>query len=208
MAHRYRFLRFFAAVAGALLLAVILKEVLIGLAIGLSVSVVLWAVEAAGFFIDNQRGAAMASSLNPMSGEQTSPLGILLAQMVAVLLFSSGLFAQFLVVLFTTYKVWPVWSFFPALNPAAPQMFLGWLDFLMKATVVLSAPVFIAMFLSELGLALVSRFAPQLQVFFLAMPVKSAVGIFMLILYVPFFIDLVYGDLGGFSHLLDLVGRL
>jgi type III secretion protein T len=48
---------------------------------------------------------------------------------------------------------------------------------------LLAAPVLLAMFLTELGLALVSRFAPQLQVFFLAMPIKSALGILVLMVY-------------------------
>ncbi len=39
-----------------------------------------WGMEAAGFFIDNQRGSTMASSLNPATGNQTSPVGILLGQ--------------------------------------------------------------------------------------------------------------------------------
>jgi len=48
---------------------------------------------------------------------------------------------------------------------------------------LLAAPVLIAMLMSELGLALVSRFAPQLQVFFLAMPIKSALALFVLVIY-------------------------
>ena len=195
--------------ADALFLVVILaKETFIGLGIGYAVAVVLWGVESAGFFIDNQRGAAMAGSLNPMSGEQTSPLGILLFQLVAVALFSTGLFSQLLVAIFASYKMFPVWSFYPAFSPDAPAMFLRWIDGLMLATILLSAPVFVAMFLSELGLALVSRFAPQLQVFFLAMPVKSAVGIFVLIVYIPFFLDYVFRDLDGFRFVTDVVGRL
>jgi type III secretion protein T len=43
--------------------------------------------------------------------------------------------------------------------------------------------VIVAMFISELGLALVSRFVPQLQVFFLAMPIKSALAFLVLVLY-------------------------
>ena len=40
------------------------------------------------------------------------------------------------------------------------------------------------MFMVEFGLGLVGRFAPQLNVFFLAMPIKSGVAIFMLILLI------------------------
>jgi len=46
-----------------------------------------------------------------------------------------------------------------------------------------AAPAIVAMFLAELGLALVSRFTPQLQVFFLAMPIKSALALLVLVLY-------------------------
>ena len=63
------------------------------------------------------------------------------------------------------------------------------LNRLLLASLLLAAPVLLAMFLAELGLALVSRFAPQLQVFFLAMPIKSALGIFVLILYASTLMD-------------------
>ena len=49
----------------------------------------------------------------------------------------------------------------------------------------------ILMFLATLGLGLVNRTAPQLNVFFLSMPVKSALGVAMLIIYVPFVLDML-----------------
>ncbi|MBR4614911.1 MAG: flagellar biosynthetic protein FliR, partial [Kiritimatiellae bacterium] len=47
------------------------------------------------------------------------------------------------------------------------------------------------MFLATLGLGLVNRTAPQLNVFFLSMPVKSALGIAMLVIYLPFIMDML-----------------
>ena len=61
----------------------------------------------------------------------------------------------------------------------------------MRLLLIISGPMIIVMFLSEIGLAMISRFAPQLQVFFLAMPIKSAVGVLMLILYMPFFLEIM-----------------
>ena len=55
----------------------------------------------------------------------------------------------------------------------------------------ISAPVIIVMFLATLGLGLVNRTAPQLNVFFLSMPVKSALGVAMLIVYLPFIMDML-----------------
>jgi type III secretion protein T len=162
---------------------VALKEVFIGLVIGYGAAILFWAIESVGFFIDNQRGSSMASSIDPLTGSQTSPLGILLTQAITAIFFVGGGFLVFLGALYDSYRLWPVFSFFPALNWDAIPYFLSLLDRLMALAVLLAAPIIIAMFMAEFGLGLISRFAPQLNVFFLAMPVKSAIGIFLLVLY-------------------------
>ena len=45
--------------------------------------------------------------------------------------------------------------------------------------------------LTSYGLGLVNRTAPQLNVFFLSMPIKSALGVAMLIIYLPFIMDML-----------------
>lgn len=168
----------------AWLIGILLKEAFIGLVIGYVTAVLFWAVEAIGFFIDNQRGATMASSLNPLTEEQTSPLGILLSQVMAVLFFSGGGFLVYLGGIYQTYRIWPVASFYPRIDLDAAAFFLQQLDLLMYLTAFLAGPVIVAMFLAEFGMGLIGRFAPQLNVFFLAMPIKSALANFMLIAYV------------------------
>ena len=71
-----------------------------------------------------------------------------------------------------------------------PQYLLC-LDGMLHTTVIIAAPVIIIMFLATIGLGLVNRTAPQLNVFFLSMPVKSALGIAMLIIYIPFILDML-----------------
>ena len=68
---------------------------------------------------------------------------------------------------------------------------LGTLGNMLRATVIIASPVIIIMFLATLGLGLVNRTAPQLNVFFLSMPVKSALGVAMLIIYLPFIMDML-----------------
>ena len=70
-------------------------------------------------------------------------------------------------------------------------MVLGAVDEMLRTTVVISAPAIIVMFLATIGLGLVNRTAPQLNVFFLSMPVKSALGIALLIVYLPFIMDML-----------------
>ena len=173
------------------IVGLLVKETLIGLLIGFPLAVVFWSLESIGFYIDNQRGAAMASSLDPLSGAQTSPLGIMLNQAFVVYFFSTGAFLSLLGVLYSSYVIWPVPAFFPRFGEGVPVFYLEMLDGLMWLVITFSAPVIVAMFLAEFALALVSRFAPQLNVFILAMPVKSAVGIFVLIIYVPILFEAI-----------------
>ncbi|HYC37700.1 MAG TPA: type III secretion system export apparatus subunit SctT [Usitatibacter sp.] len=164
-------------------LGLLLKEGIIGLLLGYMLAIPFWAMEGMGFLIDNQRGASIAATVNPLTGHDTSPLGILFNQAFIVFFFASGGFSLFLDVVYGSYKAFPVLEVLPAFGAGLPAAALGMLDSLVRMALLLAAPVMIAMFLAEVGLAFISRFAPQLQVFFLAMPVKSALAMLMLAVY-------------------------
>ena len=162
---------------------IVAKEIALGLILGYVSGLAFWIAEGTGFFIDNQRGSSMAEMQDPVSGSSTSPLGLLLTKIVAVLFFVGGGFHAFLMLLYESYRLWPVFEYFPAFNPNLPAAALGVMDGLVSYIVLFAAPIIIAMFLAEFGLGLMNRFSPQLNVFFLAMPVKSAVAAVLLIAY-------------------------
>ncbi|MDP0562802.1 MAG: type III secretion system export apparatus subunit SctT [Candidatus Endonucleobacter sp. (ex Gigantidas childressi)] len=163
---------------------IILKEVFIGALLGFCIAIPLWALESSGFFIDNQRGASMASIMNPFSGAETSPLGILFSQAFIAIIMSSGLFLLMLKNIFLSYQAWPVFSYYPKFNFKATIFFLNQFDLIVSLSMWLAAPVIISMFITEFGIALISRSAPQLNVFILAMPIKSGVAAAILVMYV------------------------
>ena len=177
-----------------------MKEALLGFLIGFFAAIPFWIAENVGNFIDNQRGATMGEVYSPLSGAQVSTTGIFFTQIVSTLFFVGGAIFVFLGALYKSYGLWPVFppdassAFLPAAVPFAPDtpaQILGALDGMLRTTVVISAPVIILMFLATIGLGLVNRTAPQLNVFFLSMPVKSALGIAMLIIYLPFILDML-----------------
>lgn len=180
-----------------------LKEALLGLLIGFTFVMLFHAVETAGFFIDNQRGSTMASSVDPLLGGQTSPLGLLLLQSFVVYFFVSGGFLLMLGVIYSSYQVMPVLSFLPTMPTEAGLFFLTQVDRMVRIGFVLAAPVFAAMFIAEIGVALVSRFAPQLNVFFLAMPVKSGVAMLVLVLYAQTFLTYAGQEAFTFAPLFE-----
>src|SRR5690606_27665376 len=96
-------------------------------------------------------------------------------------------------ILYQSFLVWPVWQFLPVFTPEFPKLFLGILDHGMRLAFIFAAPLVLVMFIAEAALAMVSRFAPQVQVFILAMPIKSGLAMFILVLYVT----LLFPDAAG-----------
>ncbi|ELA7137582.1 SctT family type III secretion system export apparatus subunit VscT [Vibrio parahaemolyticus] len=174
---------------GLWLIVILGKEVLLGMLIGFVAAIPFWAIEATGFLVDNQRGAAMASMFNPTLGSQSTPTAVLLTQTLITLFFSGGGFVAFIYALFKSYATWPILGFFPMVTDAWVSFFYDQFQQLMWLGVLMSAPLVLAMFLAEFGLALISRFAPQLNVFFLAMPIKSAIASVLLIVYLGLMMD-------------------
>lgn len=161
----------------------IAKEYALGFTIGHLVGWIFWSVQAAGALIDNQRGAAIAASIDPMQGHEASPLGIMFSHVFITYVFVTGAMLPIFGLLYKSYILWPVTSFVPAISPAFPSFMLAVLDHAMEFIVIAAGPIIAVMFLAEFALAMVSRFAPQIQVFVLAMPIKSLLAIMMLVFY-------------------------
>lgn len=166
------------------LLPYVLKELFIGLVIGFFLGILFWTAQNLGSLIDNQRGASMAQGADPLSGDQLSPFASLFFQFAAMLFFTSGAFASFIGMLMESYAIWPIFAPIPNLTGEGMQnLLLLQADMVLRLAVMLAAPVMALCFLTDFGLGLVNRFAQQLNVFVLAMPLKSAVALFILSLY-------------------------
>jgi len=166
--------------------AIFIKEVVLGVIMGYVLALPFFVADSVGFFIDNQKGATLASVFNPLLGDQTSPLGLFFSQTVTTLFFTLGGFLTLVSGMFSTYTLFPIYSFFPTFGPDFPLFILGFVDTMMTLTVLYAAPVIVCLFLTEFGMGLMNRFAPQLNVFSLAMGVKAGVASLVLVLYMGF----------------------
>jgi type III secretion protein T len=117
----------------------------------------------------------------------------------------AGGFQALLGLIYDSYRLWEPLSYWPTFNVETANLLMVQLNRLMATGLLLAAPVLVAMFLSEVGLALVSRFAPQLQVFFLAMPIKSGIAIFVLVVYMSTIFDFAHAPM---REIADWVIRL
>lgn len=161
------------------------KESLIGLVLGFLGGLVFWTIQGAGFFIDNQRGASQAEGADPLSGEQASVTGGLLFQSMVYLFFVSGAFLTFMGVVYASYEVWPVTQMLPLHldDIHIPLYFASCIGWMMTYVLLLAGPITVACLLTDVSLGLMNRFASQLNVYVLAMPIKSGVASFLLCFY-------------------------
>ena len=166
-----------------LVLLVVVKEAFVGFVLGCLLAVPFWAFEALGFFIDNQRGASIAATLNPLTGNDSSPLGLLFNQAFIVFFLLAGGLLLLLEILYGSFQLWPVFAWMPTLRPESVPFFISQLMRMVELGLLLAAPGLVAMLLAEIGLALISLAVPQLQVFFLAMPIKSGLVLLVLVIY-------------------------
>lgn len=195
-----------------LLALLLFKEMFIGLLLALILGVPLWAVVAAGDIIDMQRGASMATIVDPGSGDETTLTGTLFFLLTALVLVSSGWFTEVVLQsLYGTYVSWPVLSATPALAPELGEGALALLDALLETGLVLAVPIFGPLLLAEIAMALAGRYTQQLNIMFLAMSAKQIIYVLLLPLYVGALLYYMRGeirDLGSAGAVLDgFLGR-
>jgi type III secretion protein T len=167
------------------------KEYCIGFVLGYLVGWLFWAVASAGALIDNQRGAAIASSIDPLQGHESSPFGNLFSQVFLTYLFTIGAVLPMIGLLYKSFVIWPVNRSLPVISDTFPVMILALFDEAMRLMFLFAGPVVAVMFMAEFALAMVSRFAPQIQVFILI-----------------FYMQTLFSYAAGRSSIFELYGRM
>ncbi|WP_244624462.1 type III secretion system export apparatus subunit SctT [Sphingomonas sp. So64.6b] len=171
------------------------KEAFVGLLIGFFFGSVLWALEAAGQIIDTKVGSSLAQVVDPLSGHQTSLNGAFLGRLANIVFIFSGGLSLLVQVIMESYALWPIASPAPALDPRGLLLFEGEFGRLMVLATLFAAPVLTVLFLIDLALGLMNRFAQQLNVFTLSLSIKSIAATAIILLLLGSYIDAVMRDI-------------
>ena len=182
-------------------LGLVLKELLIGVLIGFAAATVFWIAESIGALIDTQTGYNNVQLTHPLSGEQCTPLSTLMLQLATLLFYIHGGMLVFVGVLIESFKVWPALSPLPSVGGTIEVFVVRQTDGLMSTTLKFAAPVLLILLLVDLGLGLVTRAAEKLEPSSVAQPIKGALTMLLLALFIGVFIAQVRDHLVPF-HLL------
>jgi flagellar biosynthetic protein FliR len=166
------------SVTGAGITLVALRETLIGLALTLSIRIIVAGAELAGHLAGFQVGFAYASLIDPQSGARNSVLSALYANMTLLVFLAINGHHQMLQALSASYAALPPigMSFGGDLAPLVART-LG-MVFLIGLRMAL--PVVLVLVVVEVALGLITRAAPQLKLMVMGAPVRLLVGLFVL----------------------------
>ncbi len=175
----------------------LIAEVLIGLIIGFTVSMTIYAVQLAGYFFDISLGFGVVNILDPTTGTEMPLLGYL-NQLVALTIFLAiNAHHMVIVSLIKSYSVIPPGLFSP--KPATAGFMLGLFANMFLLGFQIGLPIMGAIFLTDVALGIISKLLPQINVFMVGFPVKILLGLTMLILFLPvyiFILEAVFANSG------------
>ncbi len=152
------------------------RELLVGTVFAIAVALPFFALRWAGELTDLWRGSVLYQAL--AQGEHSSPIGSLYLMTGLALFFSLGGHRVAIDAFAATLVRVPVGSALAAAG--LYQTALGSVELLgsaMAFSAAFSAPVAATLVLSELGLGLLGRAAPQIPLFFAAMPLRAALAL-------------------------------
>jgi len=163
------------------LLLLMIKELFIGFTLGFVISMPFIIVQNAGIIIDHQRGGASLMVNDPTIQNQSSPLGTLFNFVLIYLFFLLDGPFLFIDAIIQSYEVIPPDAFFnPAFfakNSNFWEMQSKLFNKVMILSIQLATPALLAILMTDVFLGIANRLAPQVQITFLGMPLKSLLAL-------------------------------
>jgi flagellar biosynthetic protein FliR len=156
-------------------------EILLGIGLGWGAQLLFAGLRLAAHQLEMKMGLSLAQMIDPQWGGSGSALGAIF-ELIAVLVFFSLNGHRLLIeALNTSYALFPL----AGEKLAASRMIVGSAGQIFSIALRVSAPVVIGLLLSDAVLGIMSRAIPQMNVFFVAMPLQFAFGMLLLFLSLP-----------------------
>jgi flagellar biosynthetic protein FliR len=174
----------------------LLGEVLIGLMIGVCARFVMACLQSAGVIVAQTMGLGFAMTVDPTGGLQNPSIGNLLTMLGITLILASDLHHVAIAAIHESYRLLPPGNMPPMGDVLALAVRAATQGFTLA--VQIAAPFIVFGLLFNLGLGVLARMMPQLQVFFLAVPASILGGMLVLLAVVGVMMSVFLDNLGGF----------
>lgn len=163
--------------AGAILMA--LNEVCIGLLLAMTVRMVFFAVELAGYLISYEIGLMASNSVNPLLGSSDATITTLLFYFSMLIFSVTGIHYDVLKAFIMSFEILPIGSFLLSINPM--NQFVQEVSRVFLIGTLMAAPFIALNFLVNVTFAVLGKAVPKMNVFMTSFSVRILGGMIILV---------------------------
>ena len=178
----------------------VVKELFIGWLIGLVAFITLSAVNLAGKIMDMQVGFAVVSMMDPTTQQQIGLIGNFLYNLTTIFFVITNGHYMIISALAESFSIIPpdsmVWS------QTLPQIMIDLTAGIWLNGMKIAMPVTFAILLTNVGMGILARTMPQMNIFVVGIPMHLMIGTTMLAMMLPFymlFLDVIFNEM--YAHI-------
>jgi len=163
-------------------LLILVQQLVIGLAIGFSMRLVFSAVDLAGQLISMSMGLGFASFYDPQSQGQSTAVNQFLVLLAMLIFLSLDGHLMIVSAIADSFISMPIAVNGAGINPMKIAM---WGETIFSAGLLLALPAVTALLITNMALGILTRTAPQLNLFGIGFPITLSIGFVVLALALP-----------------------
>ena len=164
-------------------LVLLLREAVLGIGLGLAISLVYNAVVVGGRIISVQMGLFEAGIIDPALGEGNQSVAMFMDMLFAVVFLMSGGHHLMLLLLNGSFGAFPVGE--PIDVAAMAELVLDASSFMLLLGLKLAAPVLAGFFVLSVVLGVLSRVLPEMNVLMMSLPLRCGLGFVLTMAIMP-----------------------
>lgn len=165
-------------------LLILIQELLIGLAMGFAMRIVFAAVEMAGEVSSLTMGLGFASFFDPLTQGRSSAVSQFLALVATMAFLAVNAHLVLLEALAESFFTLPISA--SPISVGAPYEMARWGARIFSAGLQLSLPIVAALLITNIALGILTRAAPQLNIFGIGFPISLGVGLLVISIVLPY----------------------
>ena len=176
----------------------VLAELFVGWLIGFVAYISFSAIHMAGKIMDMQVGFSIVNVMDPTSGQQIPLIGSFLYNLGLIIFLVTNGHHMIIAALFESFKVVPILSMDPGLG--LTDLIVNFTAGIFLTGMKIAMPVTFAILLTNVGLGVLARTMPQMNIFVVGIPLQIVIGIFVLSIMLPFyvlFLDVLFNEMYG-----------
>ena len=170
-------------------LFILLQQIMVGLAMGFAMRLVFTAIDMAGDIMGMQMGLGFASFYDPVNAANTQVIAQFLGMLAALAFLSMNGHLYMLSALAESFHAFPISTQVPSAH--ALHTLALWGGSIFAYALRLALPLIAALLITNLALGILTRSAPQLNIFAIGFPITLVVGFATLMLTLPYFAPLL-----------------